>query len=958
MKFKKCVSMSVIILFLISCICIKTPMLVKAEPTEENVIIQQESSATKKYSDYLDSTATFAKNDVKIDAKNYVTNDAEVAEKILDGINAVAWTNEEGSLTYNVDISETGLYSLEVSYYALEGRESAIQIGVLVDGEYPFDEAKNIRLTRMFVDDGEIRSDGVGNEFAPEQKEIFGWQKKYLSNSDGDYKKEYLFLLTEGKHTLTVELHNEPVAFESFTFGAPSQELLSYENYANALDGKNYAGKPIVIEGESAFLKSDNSLVAKSDNSDPSVNPCNSFYNKINYIGGNWKNVGDTLVWKVDVKESAWYKIGFHVRQNTVLNGLCYRSMQIDGKTLFAEMDTIPFGYDSGWYFTEIQTSNGEEALVYLDAGEHELSMTVTLGEMTDVSRELSEVVYNLGELYRDMVRITGEDPDDNRSYDLFNQIPELEDELKNNIAIIEKLATQIETLTGSKGGTSVATMRAMIEVMDQMIKYSYQAHQYVQNFYSNYSSIGALVFEMRSMPIDLDAIYLMEPSDNFSSLSSNFWEKLKHSVSRFLASFIVDYSSISGKKDANGEELQLWVNWGLDQSRVLNSLIDSSFTQETGINVSVKITNATVAQAILSGNGPDMVLNMSRSEPVNLAMRGALYDLTKFSDYEDVEKRFMSGATIPFEFGEGVYALPDTQSFYVLFYRTDIFEELDLYVPKTWDEFLAVSAVIQRNNMGVGIPYTQITQTSQINTGSGALSIFPTILNQYGGEMYNESHTEITFEDATTINAFNFWTKLYTDYSFPVTYDFYNRFRVGTMPMGIQLYTMYNTIDVLAPEIEGRWSMAEIPGMLTDDGEINNSQVGGSTGCVILNDSDNIDGAWEFLKWWTREDIQYRFTSNVESILGATARVATSNIQAMQKLSWSKQDLNTLNKAWGTVEEMAEIPGGYYVPRAIDQCFWNIIYRDKTTNDVLAEWKESVDEEIAEMRKAYQLDK
>ena len=82
------------------------------------------------------------------------------------------------------------------------------------------------------------------------------------------------------------------------------------------------------------------------------------------------------------------------------------------------------------------------------------------------------------------------------------------------------------------------------------------------------------------------------------------------------------------------------------------------------------------------------------------------------------------------------------------------------------------------------------------------------------------------------------------------------------------------------------------------------------------------------------------------------------NHIQAMQKLSWSKQDLNTLNKAWGTVEEMAEIPGGYYVPRAIDQCFWNIIYRDKTTNDVLAEWKESVDEEIAEMRKAYQLDK
>lgn len=50
--------MSVIILFLINCICIKTPMPVKAEPAEVVATIQQESSAIKKYSDYLDSTAT------------------------------------------------------------------------------------------------------------------------------------------------------------------------------------------------------------------------------------------------------------------------------------------------------------------------------------------------------------------------------------------------------------------------------------------------------------------------------------------------------------------------------------------------------------------------------------------------------------------------------------------------------------------------------------------------------------------------------------------------------------------------------------------------------------------------------------------------------------------------------------------------------------------------------------
>ena len=59
--------------------------------------------------------------------------------------------------------------------------------------------------------------------------------------------------------------------------------------------------------------------------------------------------------------------------------------------------------------------------------------------------------------------------------------------------------------------------------------------------------------------------------------------------------------------------------------------------------------------------------------------MRGALYDLTQFSDYEEVITRFADGAEIPYKYKNGVYALPDTQSFYLMFYRKDIFEKLDL---------------------------------------------------------------------------------------------------------------------------------------------------------------------------------------------------------------------------------------------------------------------------------------
>ena len=77
--------------------------------------------------------------------------------------------------------------------------------------------------------------------------------------------------------------------------------------------------------------------------------------------------------------------------------------------------------------------------------------------------------------------------------------------------------------------------------------------------------------------------------------------------------------------------------------------------------------------QGILSGNGPDLCLHMQRTAPVNYAMRGALYDLTKFKDYSEVIKRFNRTATVPYQYRDGVYALPDTQSFYLMFARDDV---------------------------------------------------------------------------------------------------------------------------------------------------------------------------------------------------------------------------------------------------------------------------------------------
>ncbi len=221
---------------------------------------------------------------------------------------------------------------------------------------------------------------------------------------------------------------------------------------------------------------------------------------------------------------------------------------------------------------------------------------------------------------------------------------------------------------------------------------------------------------------------------------------------------------------------------------------------------------------------------------------------------------------------------------------------------------------------------------------------------------MYNESQTATNLTTPKGIAAFTFWTDIYTQYKFPIAYDFYSRFRTGELVIAIAPYTEYSRLVVAAPEINGRWSIAPIPGFPGPDGKINNAEAGSGTASIILNISDNKDLAWEYLKWWTSAETQYRYATEIESILGIAARHSTSNVEAFSTLSWRKADLAKLMSQWQKVEEIPEVPGGYFVPRTIDQAFWNVVYNYQNPRDTLMKWSIAVDSEITRKRIEYDL--
>lgn len=884
-----------------------------------------------------------------LDNRTAVFNeDIILKDEYSESKDVIYWENGNGSVTWNFTNTENGEYNFYIKFRPLKN-EANIKLEFLIDGENAIGEKSAIELTSDWVDDGEIKIDLSGNEIAPSQVLKEGYFYRLLTDNTGVIIEPYSFNLSAGSHTVTFNGQGYSVAIAEAGFVSP-ENTFSYEEVSKDYKLKeNPKAETIVIQAENASIKTDNTLIAHASNNNSEMTPVDSSVTKINYIGGStWSEPGQKITWDFTVKESGYYKFGARYKQNELVNGESWRWLRIDGKTPFEEAKSLRFAYGTNWQAYEF-ADNDEDYYIWLEAGNHTLSLENTLGDFSSAYAKLDEATTVIGNLYLQIVMITGETPDTNRDYELFNQIPDFNETLISAKAQLEELVDEINKISGKRGSQFTAAIDNMTLVIDKMIASPYIAHIYVKDFYTNYTTLSSWLDELKSMPLSLDEMRFEPYGGEFQWNTKNIFEKIIFSVKRFIRSFADDYNN-SDMTETKGS-LKIWVNWGRDQAMALDTLIRESFTAETGIKVELQIVNNSLINGLLAGDFPDLQLNMTRTDPVNLGIRGALTDLTEFSDYEDVLKRFQTDADTPYWYDGHLYALPDQQTFYCMFYRTDVFEQLGLEVPTNWDEFLNCATKIQRYNMSVYVPYTQITTTTTVNSGIGSLHLYPTLMLQSGQKLYNADGTATDIVNYKAINVFDNWLDMYTDYGYLKEADFYNRFRNGSMPLGIAPYTTYMTIYSAAPEIQGRWSIANVPGTVGG----NNYVAGGGTGCGIVKESKNQQEAWEFLKWWTSKDTQVEYSRNVESILGVLGRISTSNVEAFKELNWDPGDLKKLLAQWECVREIREVPASYYVTRAVDQAFWSVINDGSNPQDAIKKWAKIADNEILRKLKEFE---
>ena len=956
------------------------------------------------YEEYLATNKNLPDGTDKIvvDVANLATANATVQNgskyPVTEGApyNKVVYTSEADDVTFKFDVKKAGMYNIILYYHTVKGKDINIVREIQINGKTPFVNAAECTFTRSFADQLVEREDGtkgfkvdyLGNEIRPDQVETYQWKSQYVVDYLGYTQDPLKFAFKKGENTISLNAVKEPVVIGKIEI-VPIKKTNDYATYIKQYSGaKKYSGEEIFMEGESASEKSDKTLYPSVDVSTASTSAngktTDAYVQSVNVIGGtNWQYVQQAVTWTVgDNVKPGLYALNFKYRQNVNDGMRSPRKLYINGEVPFSEAKALEFGYTTEWVNFSMKTKDGEDCLVYLEPGD-KITLEVTLSEMGKYLETANNVLTQINEIYRQIIKITGSAPDKYRDYQLDELIPEDLEGIKTCYEKLEGIIEGIEKYTGEKS-SGLASINTLVRQMKEMYEDTDSIGKELAYFKTNVSSLGTWINSASYAPLEIDYVSLSEPGAELKEAEAGFFTGLWYDFNRFVSSFVVDYNAIGNDTeiDENDENtVTVWMATGRDQFQILRQLINNTYTAETGYQVNLELVNTgAVLSAVVAGIGPDVVLDQPSTEPINFALRNAIYDLKNFSDdkgaagskwdlsYTDTLGQFYGESLTPYYFDRkgdavwntdkydtefrnspdvGLYALPEKQDFQVMFYRTDVLAAEGIEIPETWGELVSTITSLNKKNLEFGMP-------------NATVSILYAMLRQRGGDWYTYDSRQTALKTEVATKAFKQWTNFYVNYDLDVSYDFKTRFRTGEMPLAIDSFVAYNTLAVSAPEINGRWGYTLIPGTEATDDKGNvyiDHTVHVTTNCsFILKDNINYDLSWKFLKWWISTPTQASFGNQIECILGQSARYNTANLAAFEQLPWSKDDKDMLNEQLAWAQSYPQIAGSYFLQRHINNAFRKVIYQDKDAKDTLYDYANVIDAEINKKRAEFGL--
>lgn len=1013
------------------------------------------------YTDVPDAT-----NTVRLNAEEYLkpedddsqsqnaasqSEHANVRLRYDDALGAnVLDTPGSGKVSFVFDVPETAMYTLKIKYRPLVGgwddnstdddsHGSNIERILLVDDLVPFKEARTLNFTRIWQDDYvngfdeegryKYKTDVNGNEMRPTKSENPEWRVEYIYDSETFYSEPLKFYLEEGQRKLTLDAACEPMSIAWVEIGY-ANDVVSYDEYVKAhADGtvpEKNDKNTITIHAENPYQTSEQVIYSINDRTSGITYPQDPAKSLLNTIGGNggdkWKGAGQWITYKFTVNEDGWYDIVPRFKQ-TVNEGLfSSRSLKIDGEYPFEEAKSLQFKYGDDWQVATL--GDGEKNFsFYLTKGEHVIELKAVLGDMADVLAEIEAIQDQLNDYYRQILMITGSEPDEYTDYEFTKLIPAVITGMKAEKGKLESVSSRLEKKLGTKGEDTVILDRISF-LLGEMSSDETKIATNLSNLKSYIGSLGTWLLDTKSQPLQLDYILIQPKGAELPKANANFFQSVGHEFGSFIMSFFTDYDSLGASQKVSSDDpnaIEVWITTGRDQAQIMRQMVDDSFNNEN-IAVNLKLIAAgTLLPATLAGVGPDVSMD---ADPNGYGIRNAVIPLNYFQDetvakinervtlpgdkkvlsYDDVKKNYFrdndelfvpltlldpdrieyeeDGKTYKVIDGverDGVvaYGLPYTIDFPMLFYRKDIFVELGLDVPETWDDVESIIRALSENQMEMGLSQT-MTQIYMYQNGTEWFESALDYQDYYDEPVEKGSREYLRTVGIATnlgsnsaLDAFQRMTEWFTLYGEPVTYDFANRFRTGEMPIAVANYSTYNQLKVFAPEIAGLWEFVQLPGVerVDENGTkyIDHSTPGTPQAVMMMRDAaDDIksgqdytdsvkaQNSWAFLQWWISTETQERFGQEQVAIMGTAAKYNTANVDALLGQSWTAQEKKNLEQQFESLKGTPMSPGNYIVARYTNFAFYNVVDDDQVASEAMLGYVDDIDNELSRKRAEY----
>ncbi len=827
-------------------------------------------------------------------------------------------------ITFSVSIEEDGLYT--ISFDSASFGESLLippEGYLLVNGEYPSIDAQRIVFPIYYQNSTDVFPlDRYGNEALIRQERLVRWANIPLRDSNFSQQYPFRLFLTKGEHSFEFKLTRAALLLGSIYLESFSN-YPDYNQYLQENPAPDASGFSIEIEAEHPTYKNDTSIRPVNSRS-LEVTPYDTYRLLMNTMGGeNWDNSGSAIYYGFTVPEDGMYCITLRSIQNFKNNFTVFRRITINGVVLFEQLNEVPFNYSTHW--SNMTLGGNEPYKVYLKNGVNVIGIEATSSPYYSAIEKIKKVLTDITDLSLEIKGLTGNQVDPYKEWVISDYIPDIQERL---IAIADDLRVDQAILEAyNQSGGSQETLSYQMAIDNIMFlaqdpdKIPVLMKRFSEGTGSAAQLLGSILSSLQSQPLALDKIYIHSPDAIPQQVEIPFFISFEDGIKRFFHSFKPDpYRSVGAEED----EIEVWVNRPRQYVDLLQYITDSTFTKETGIKVKFSImpNESKLVLANAAGIQPDVALGVSTNVPYELAIRNALKDLRSFDDFDSYIRIYTPGALLSYIINDSVYAIPETQDFWVTYYRQDILDALDLQVPHTWDEVIEILPELQRYGMNFNTPFS---------SGTGFKNyIFtaPYLFNQ-GAQLYSSDGFSTGLGSDESIVALKFMSDSFTLYGMPLTTSsFYDSFRRGSLPLGVSNFTDYIKLLTAAPEIKGLWGIDLYPATVLADGTQNRYATGSAQACIMFTDTDRPDESWEFMKWWMSTETQVEFQEQLILNYGLEYLWSSANLEAFQYLPIPEEHKDVILAQWEWLQEPVKLPGSYMQERELSNA-WNKIVFD-----------------------------